>query len=99
MTTPAPAVSATDVRKSYGRGETAVTALAGVSIEVPNGQMCAVMGPSGSGKSTRMHCLAGLDTVDSGRITIGGTSLEGLHDKQLTQLRRDRLGFVFQQFN
>jgi putative ABC transport system ATP-binding protein len=99
MTTPAPAVSATDVRKSYGKGETAVTALAGVSLEVPNGQMCAVMGPSGSGKSTLMHCLAGLDTVDAGRITIGGTSLEGLHDKQLTQLRRDRLGFVFQQFN
>jgi putative ABC transport system ATP-binding protein len=104
MTTPEPAVSsvavsAEDVRKSYGKGETAVLALAGVSLEVPRGQMCAVMGPSGSGKSTLMHCLAGLDTIDSGRIRIGDTSLEGLHDKQLTQLRRDRLGFVFQQFN
>ena len=99
MTTPAPAVSATDVRKSYGKGETAVLALAGVSLEVPRGQMCAVMGPSGSGKSTLMHCLAGLDTVDAGQISIGGTALEGMNDKGLTQLRRDRLGFVFQQFN
>ena len=99
MTTPAPAVAATDVRKSYGKGETAVLALAGVSLEVPRGQMCAVMGPSGSGKSTLMHCLAGLDTIDSGRISIGETTLEGMHDKGLTQLRRDRLGFVFQQFN
>jgi putative ABC transport system ATP-binding protein len=104
MTTPAPAVSdvavaATDLRKSYGKDETAVLALAGVSLEVPRGQMCAVMGPSGSGKSTLMHCLAGLDTIDSGTITIGGTSLNGMNDKGLTQLRRDRLGFVFQQFN
>jgi putative ABC transport system ATP-binding protein len=99
MTTPAPAVSATDVRKSYGKGETAVLALAGVSLEVPRGQMCAVMGPSGSGKSTLMHCLAGLDTIDSGAITIGETALNGMNDKGLTQLRRDRLGFVFQQFN
>jgi putative ABC transport system ATP-binding protein len=99
MTTPAPAVQATDVRKSYGKGETAVLALAGVSFEVPSGQMCAVMGPSGSGKSTLMHCLAGLDTVDSGSISIGGTSLVGMSDKNLTELRRDRLGFVFQQFN
>ena len=99
MTTPAPAVSATDVRKSYGKGETAVLALAGVSLQVPRGQMCAVMGPSGSGKSTLMHCLAGLDTIDSGSIAIGDTSLDGMNDKGLTQLRRDRLGFVFQQFN
>jgi putative ABC transport system ATP-binding protein len=99
MTSPAPAVSATDVRKSYGKGETAVLALAGITLEVPRGQMCAVMGPSGSGKSTLMHCLAGLDTIDSGAITIGETSLNGMNDKGLTQLRRDRLGFVFQQFN
>jgi putative ABC transport system ATP-binding protein len=99
MTSPAPAVSATDVRKSYGKGETAVLALAGITLEVPRGQMCAVMGPSGSGKSTLMHCLAGLDTIDSGSITIGETSLNGMNDKGLTQLRRDRLGFVFQQFN
>jgi putative ABC transport system ATP-binding protein len=99
MTSPAPAVSATDLRKSYGKGETAVLALAGVSLQVPRGQMCAVMGPSGSGKSTLMHCLAGLDTIDSGSITIGDTALNGMNDKGLTQLRRDRLGFVFQQFN
>ncbi|HUR14525.1 MAG TPA: ABC transporter ATP-binding protein [Mycobacteriales bacterium] len=99
MTSPAPAVAATDLRKSYGKGETAVLALAGVSLEVPRGQMCAVMGPSGSGKSTLMHCLAGLDTLDSGSITIGDTSLDGMNDKGLTQLRRDRLGFVFQQYN
>jgi putative ABC transport system ATP-binding protein len=93
------AISASGVHKSYGKGETAVLALAGVSLEVPRGQMCAVMGPSGSGKSTLMHCLAGLDTVDAGSISIGGTALQGLGDKQLTQLRRDRMGFVFQQFN
>jgi len=98
-TTSAQAVSAVDVRKSYGKGETAVTALAGVSLDVPRGQMLAVMGPSGSGKSTLMHCLAGLDTVDTGSIEIGGTQLVGLGDKQITQLRRDRVGFVFQQFN
>ena len=104
MTTPAPvvsdvAVAATDLRKSYGKGETAVLALAGVSLEVPRGQMCAVMGPSGSGKSTLMHCLAGLDTIDAGTISIGGTPLNGMNDRALTQLRRDRLGFVFQAFN
>ena len=104
MTTPAPAVStvavsATDLHKSYGKGETAVQALRGVSLDVPRGQMCAVMGPSGSGKSTLMHCVAGLDTIDSGTISIGDTSLNGMNDKGLTQLRRDRLGFVFQQFN
>ena len=101
MTTPPhpAAVLAVDVRKSYGKDETAVTALAGVSLEVPRGQMLAVMGPSGSGKSTLMHCLAGLDTVDTGSIEIGGTQVVGLGDKQLTALRRDRVGFVFQQFN
>jgi putative ABC transport system ATP-binding protein len=101
MTSPTtvPAVRAMDVRKSYGKGETAVIALAGVSLDVPKGQMTAVMGPSGSGKSTLMHCLAGLDSVDSGSIEIGGTQVVGLGDKQITQLRRDRIGFVFQQFN
>jgi putative ABC transport system ATP-binding protein len=93
------AVRATDVRKSYGKGDTAVLALAGVSLDVAQGQMTAVMGPSGSGKSTLMHCLAGLDSVDSGSITIGDTEVVGLGDKQLTALRRDRVGFVFQQFN
>jgi putative ABC transport system ATP-binding protein len=101
MTSPTtvPAVRAMDVRKSYGKGETAVIALAGVSLDVPKGQMTAVMGPSGSGKSTLMHCLAGLDSVDTGSIEIGGTQVVGLGDKQITQLRRDRIGFVFQQFN
>ncbi|MCU1588036.1 MAG: peptide transporter ATP-binding protein [Frankiales bacterium] len=94
-----PAVRATDVRKSYGSGDTAVIALAGVSLDVAEGQMTAVMGPSGSGKSTLMHCLAGLDSVDSGSIQIGDTEVVGLGDKQLTALRRDRVGFVFQQFN
>jgi putative ABC transport system ATP-binding protein len=98
-TTLPPAVRALDVRKSYGKGDTAVAALRGVSFEVPPGQMTAVMGPSGSGKSTLMHCLAGLDTFDDGSIDIAGTSLRGLQDKQLTALRRDRLGFVFQQYN
>ena len=98
MTTTA-AVRAVDVRKSYGQGETAVLALAGVSLDVAQGQMTAVMGPSGSGKSTLMHCLAGLDTVDSGSITLGDTEVVGLDDKQLTAMRRDRVGFVFQQFN
>lgn len=99
MTNTATAVQARDLRKSYGKGETAVLALAGVSLDVPRGQMCAVMGPSGSGKSTLMHCLAGLDSVDSGTINIGDTAVVGMNDKQLTALRRDRVGFVFQQYN
>jgi putative ABC transport system ATP-binding protein len=99
MTEHPPAVRAVDLRKSYGKGDTAVTALKGVSLDVPPGQMTAVMGPSGSGKSTLMHCLAGLDTVDGGTIDIGGTPVVGLGDKELTSLRRDRVGFVFQQYN
>jgi putative ABC transport system ATP-binding protein len=96
---PGSAVRAVDVRKSYGKGDTTVLALAGVSLEVPRGEFCAVMGPSGSGKSTLMHCLAGLDRFDSGDVIIGGVSLVGLGDKALTALRRDRVGFVFQQYN
>jgi putative ABC transport system ATP-binding protein len=99
LTTETEAVRAVDVRKSYGKAETAVTALAGVSFEVPRGQFCAVMGPSGSGKSTLMHCMAGLDRVDSGDVQIGGVSIVGMGDKALTALRRDRVGFVFQQYN
>ena len=87
------------MRKSYGKGDTAVLALAGISFEVPVGQLAAIMGPSGSGKSTLMHCVAGLDTVDEGQIEIGGVQIVGLGDKQLTLLRRDRVGFVFQQYN
>src|SRR5690242_18409625 len=101
VTTPTdgPAVRAVDVRKSYGKGDTAVLALAGVSFEVPPGQFCAVMGPSGSCKSTLMHCLAGLDRVDSGDVLVGGVSIVGMKDRALTALRRDRVGFVFQQYN
>jgi putative ABC transport system ATP-binding protein len=96
---PAVAARARQLVKTYGRGETRVTALAGVDVEIPRGRFTAVMGPSGSGKSTLMHCLAGLDTADSGRIWIGGTELTALGDAQLTRLRRDRMGFVFQAFN
>ena len=93
------AVSAVDLRKSYGTGDTAVTALAGVTLSFERGRFTAVMGPSGSGKSTLMHCLAGLDTADSGEVVVGGASLVGMRDKELTALRRDRVGFVFQQYN
>jgi len=93
------AVRSVDLRKSYGKGDTAVTALAGVTVEFARGRSTAVMGPSGSGKSTLMHCLAGLDSADSGEVHVGEASLTGMSDKQLTALRRDRIGFVFQQFN
>jgi putative ABC transport system ATP-binding protein len=93
------AVIATDVVKVYGTGDRAVRALDGVSAEFARGRFTAIMGPSGSGKSTFMHCLAGLDTVTSGRIAVGGTELTGLTDKALTAVRRDRIGFVFQSFN
>jgi putative ABC transport system ATP-binding protein len=94
-----PAVSAQDVSRRYGEGETAVDALRGVSLDVPKGQLTAVMGPSGSGKSTLMHILAGLDKPTSGKITIAGTSIEELNDTQLTKLRREHIGFIFQFFN
>ncbi|GDY31965.1 ABC transporter ATP-binding protein [Gandjariella thermophila] len=93
------AVTAQDVVKVYGRGETAVRALAGISIGFAAGEFTAIMGPSGSGKSTLMHCLAGLDTVDAGTIHIGRTEITRLADRELTKLRRDRIGFVFQAFN
>ncbi|MFN8126734.1 MAG: ABC transporter ATP-binding protein [Candidatus Nanopelagicales bacterium] len=92
-------VTATDVTKVYGSGETEVRALDGVSVSFPAGQMTAIMGPSGSGKSTLMHCCAGLDSVTSGSITLGDMELQGLSDKDLTLLRRDRIGFIFQAFN
>ena len=85
--------------KVYGTGETAVTALDDVTLDLPAGQFTAIMGPSGSGKSTLMHCLAGLDTLTSGEVLVGGTDLAALTDKDRTILRRDRLGFVFQAFN
>jgi len=93
------AAEAADVVKIHGTGETAVRALDGVRLTIPAGEFTAIMGPSGSGKSTLMHCLAGLDTVDSGAVRLGGTDLTGLSDKALTRLRRDRVGFVFQAFN
>ena len=95
----ASAVSAHDVTRRFGEGETAVKALCGVTLEVPAGQFTAVMGPSGSGKSTLMHILAGLDKATSGTVTIAGTEITSLGDSQLTRLRREHIGFVFQFFN
>jgi putative ABC transport system ATP-binding protein len=93
------AARAEAVVKAYGSGETQVMALDGVSLDIQRGAFTAIMGPSGSGKSTLMHCLAGLDTVTSGRIWIGSTEITGLRDKRLTMLRRDHVGFIFQAFN
>jgi putative ABC transport system ATP-binding protein len=93
------AARAAAVTKVYGRGDTRVTAIDGVTLGIPKGAYTAVMGPSGSGKSTLMHCMAGLDSVTSGAVFIGGTELGRLNDKRLTRLRRDRVGFVFQTFN
>jgi putative ABC transport system ATP-binding protein len=92
-------VSTADLRRTYGEGETAVHALAGVTLSFPAAQFTAIMGPSGSGKSTLMHLLAGLDRPTSGSVIVDGAELAGLDDKALTQLRRDRLGFVFQAYN
>ncbi|GLY20936.1 ABC transporter ATP-binding protein [Micromonospora sp. NBRC 101691] len=93
------AVAAVDVVKVYGRGETAVRALDGVSVGFGRGRFTAIMGPSGSGKSTLMHCLAGLDTATSGQVLLGGTDLTRQSDRVLTRVRRERIGFVFQSFN
>ncbi|WP_442907657.1 ABC transporter ATP-binding protein [Kineococcus sp. G2] len=94
-----PAVRAVGLRKTYGRGDAVVHALAGVDVEFSRGEFTAIMGPSGSGKSTLMHCLAGLDTASAGQVFLGGTELTALRDAELTRLRRDRIGFVFQSFN
>ncbi|MDG4766244.1 ABC transporter ATP-binding protein [Solwaraspora sp. WMMD406] len=93
------AARAVDVWKVYGTGEAQVIALHGVNVDLERARFTAIMGPSGSGKSTLMHCLAGLDTVTRGTITIGDTTVTGLRDKGLTTLRRDKIGFIFQQFN
>jgi putative ABC transport system ATP-binding protein len=92
-------VEAEDLRRRYGEGEAAVEALAGVTVSFPAGRYAAIMGPSGSGKSTLMHILAGLDRPTSGTVLIGGVDLTKLGDRELTQLRRDRVGFIFQTFN
>ena len=105
MTTPSPpahavaAARALHATKVYGSGDTEVRALDDVTIDFGAGVFTAIMGPSGSGKSTLMHCVAGLDTLTSGQVFIGDTDLTTLGDKDLTQVRRDQIGFVFQSFN
>ncbi|MCQ8768814.1 ABC transporter ATP-binding protein [Streptomyces telluris] len=93
------AARATGLSKVYGQGDTRVTALDSVSVEFRRAEFTAIMGPSGSGKSTLMHCMAGLDTISSGSTQIGDVELGSLGDRQLTRLRRDRIGFIFQAFN
>ncbi len=94
-----PAARAVDLRKTYGTGQATVHALAGVDVTFEHGRFTAVMGPSGSGKSTLMHCMAGLDRPTSGQTFVGDVDVASLDDKGMTQLRRDRIGFVFQSFN
>ena len=94
-----PAASVYEAVKQYGSGDTAVRALDGVTLDIERCRFTAVMGPSGSGKSTLMHSLAGLDRLTSGTVRIGDTNLDDLNDDDLTRLRRDRLGFIFQAFN
>lgn len=93
------AARAVELVKVYGKGDTAVRALDGVSMEFPSGRYTAIMGPSGSGKSTLLHCLAGLDHVTGGQVFIGDVDITKLDERRLTTLRRDRIGFVFQAFN
>jgi putative ABC transport system ATP-binding protein len=95
----AAAAQAVNLSKTYGSGQTEVHALVGVNVTFQRGQFVAVMGPSGSGKSTLMHCMAGLDRPTSGQAFIGGQDVGSLDDRRLSELRRDRVGFVFQSFN
>ena len=97
--TPSAAAQAINASKIYGSGDTEVRALDGVDVTFPVGQFTAIMGPSGSGKSTLMHCMAGLDSLTSGDVLIGDTTLGTLNERDLTLLRRDNVGFVFQAFN
>jgi putative ABC transport system ATP-binding protein len=102
MTDVSPSVAvarAINATKVYGQGETAVRALDDVTVDFTTGRYTAIMGPSGSGKSTLMHCVAGLDSLTSGQAVIDGIELGALSDRQLTELRRERIGFVFQAFN
>src|SRR3954463_5827847 len=92
----APIVSTTELHRRFGEGEATVHALRGVTLAFPAGEFTAIMGPSGSGKSTLMHLLAGLDRPTSGSVVVAGQELAGLDDRRLTNLRRDKLGFVFQ---
>jgi putative ABC transport system ATP-binding protein len=94
-----PAARAIDLRKTYGTGQATVQALDGVDVTFEHSRFTAVMGPSGSGKSTLMHCMAGLDRATSGQTFVGGVDIANLDDNGLTQMRRDRIGFVFQSFN
>jgi len=96
---PGVVAQAIDLTKVYGEGEAAVRALDGVSVDFERGRLTAIMGPSGSGKSTLMHCMAALDRPTSGEVVIDGVAVRGLKDKRVTQLRRDRVGFVFQAYN
>jgi putative ABC transport system ATP-binding protein len=98
-TTGSAVVRGTDLVRRYGEGETAVHALRGVSVEIERGRLTAVMGPSGSGKSTLMHILAGLDTPTSGEVSVAGVDITALDDNEMTKLRRDHIGFIFQFFN
>ena len=93
------AARAVDASKIYGEGETEVRALDGVDVEFERGAYTAIMGPSGSGKSTLLHCIAGLDTLTSGKVYLGDIDLSSLSEKKLTQARRDRIGFIFQTYN
>src|SRR2546430_14950167 len=92
-------LSAVEVGRRYGERETAVEALRGISLEIEAGQLTAIMGPSGSGKSTLMHILAGLDRPTSGTVTVAGADITRMNDNELTRLRREHIGFVFQFFN
>ena len=94
-----PAARGVNLVKVYGQGDAAVRALDGVSVSFAPGQFSAIMGPSGSGKSTLMHCMAGLDSITSGQVYVGDVELSSLNDKELTRLRRDRIGFIFQAYN